>query len=161
MHRHAYQGRKLSREAGPRQALVRGQLTSLVLYEHIDTTLAKAKEVAPALDRLVTIAKRDTLADRRKVRTSMQAELAYQKLMRELLPALADRTSGYTNLVKLPNRRGDNAPMARLSLILAKPAKKTDDEATAVKDETPKTEAKAVKTPAKKPTSKKTAKATK
>lgn len=132
MHRHAYNGRKLSRQAGPRQALVRGQLTSLVLYEHIETTLAKAKEVAPLFDRLVTIAKRDTLAARREVRTTLQAELAYQKLMRELVPAMSDRSSGYTRIVKLGNRRGDNAPLAHMSLVMTKQTK-ADEAETAEK----------------------------
>lgn len=123
MHRHAYQGRKLSRDTGPRRALVRGQLTSLVLYEQIETTLAKAKEVAPQFDRLVTKAKRGTLADWREVRIDIPVELAVQKLKLELVPALEARNSGYTRITKLANRRGDNAPMAKLSLILDKPAK--------------------------------------
>ena len=157
MHRHAYQGRKLSRAAGPRQALVRGQITSLVLYEQIETTLAKAKEIAPQFERMVTKAKTGSLADGRAVRAEIQGELAYQKLVRELVPALKDRSSGYTRITKTGNRRGDNAPMAIVSLLIAKPAKKADDKATAAADDvkvTPKTEKSAdakpkAKTPAK------------
>lgn len=126
MHRHAYNGRKLSREAGPRKALVRGQIVSLILFEKLETTLAKAKETAPEFERLVTKAKRGTLADLRTIRAEIQPELAFQKLTRELVPTMTERTSGYTRIIKTANRRGDNAPMAVLSLILDAPKPKTD-----------------------------------
>jgi len=143
MHRHAYQGRKLSRDAGPRRALVRGQLTSLVLYEKLETTLAKAKEVAPEFDRLVTKAKRGTLADWRAIREVLTTESAVQKLKLELLPGMASRTSGYSRIVKLANRRGDNALMASLSLIVDTPAKGTKAEVAAdAKADEPETKAK-------------------
>ena len=118
MHRHGYQGRKLQLEAGPRRALIRGQLTSLVLHEAITTTEAKAKEVAPQFERLVTHAKKGTLASGRSLRTELLTENAVQKLLIELTPAFAERQGGYTRIVKLENRRGDNAPMARLSLVI-------------------------------------------
>jgi large subunit ribosomal protein L17 len=113
-------------EAGPRRALIRGQLTSLVLHEAITTTEAKAKEVAPKFERLVTYAKKDTLAGGRLLRRELLTELAAQKMLQELAPAFASRQGGYTRIVKLANRLGDNAPMAQLSLILdqaAAPAK--------------------------------------
>jgi large subunit ribosomal protein L17 len=118
MHRHGYQGRKLQLAAGPRRALIRGQLTSLVLHEAITTTEAKAKEVAPRFERLVTYAKRGTLAGGRALRRELLTEASAQKMLIELAPAFADRQGGYTRIVKLGNRRGDNAPMARLSLVL-------------------------------------------
>lgn len=136
MHRHAYVGRKLSRAAGPRTALVRGQITSLVLYEKIETTLAKAKTVAPQFERLITKAKAGTLADQRAVRAEIQGELAYQKLVREILPALGDRTSGYTRITKIANRRGDNAPMAVVSLLLTKKPALANGDSVASKAET-------------------------
>jgi large subunit ribosomal protein L17 len=124
MHRHGYQGRKLQLAAGPRRALVRGQLTSLVLHEAITTTEAKAKEVAPRFERLVTYAKQGTLAGGRAIRRELLTENATQKLLQELTPAFAGRQGGYTRIVKLENRRGDNAPMVQLSLVLdgVKPA---------------------------------------
>lgn len=134
MHRPGYKGRKLSREAGPRRALLRGQITSLVLYESITTTEAKAKEVAPMFERLVTKAKLGTLAGNRDVRKVTLTEPAALKLITELAPAFADRHGGYTRIVKLPNRRGDNAPMAQLSLVLDKsdrPVSPAADEAAA------------------------------
>jgi len=146
MHRHTYTGRKLSRATGPRLALVRGQITSLVLYEQIETTLAKAKEIAPQFERLITRAKGGTLADARAVRAEIQGELAYQKLMRELLPALGDRKSGYTRVIKIGNRRGDNAPMAVVSVLVAKkPAKAKDNKTAAVADKVEATKSAPVK----------------
>lgn len=118
MHRHGYQGRKLQLAAGPRRALIRGQMTSLVLHEAIVTTEAKAKEVAPRFERLVTYAKRDNLASARLLRRQLLTEAASQKMLIELAPAFAERQGGYTRIVKLPNRRGDNAPMVSLSLVL-------------------------------------------
>jgi large subunit ribosomal protein L17 len=131
MHRHDYTGRKLQRAAGPRRALVRGQLTSLTLHEAITTTLPKAKEVAPSFERLVTYAKKGTLAGARSLRRELLTENATQKMLQELLPAFEGRQGGYTRIIKLENRLGDNAPMARLELVLnevkvdAKAASKT------------------------------------
>ncbi len=118
MHRHGYIGRKLQRDAAPRRALIRGQVTSLVLHEAITTTEAKAKEVAPHFERLVTYAKKSTLAGERALRAELLTENAVQKLIQELKPAFAERQGGYTRIIKLGNRRGDNAPMARLALVL-------------------------------------------
>src|SRR4051812_580451 len=118
MHRHGYKGRKLQLAAGPRRALIRGQLTSLVLHEAITTTEAKAKEVAPHFERLVTHAKKGTLAGSRALRRELLTENAVQKLIQELTPAFEVRQGGYTRIIKLGNRRGDNAPMAQLSLVL-------------------------------------------
>ncbi len=118
MHRHSHTGRKLQRATGPRRALVRGQLTSLTLHEAITTTLPKAKEVAPSFERLVTYAKKGTLAGARSLRRELLTENATQKMLQELLPAFEGRQGGYTRIIKLENRVGDNAPMARLELVL-------------------------------------------
>lgn len=152
MHRHTYQGRKLQLEAGPRRALIRGQLTSLVLHEAITTTEAKAKEVAPRFERLVTYAKKGTLAGGRALRRELLTENAAQKMLQELAPAFANRQGGYTRIIKLGNRRGDNAPMARLALVLdgpltaAKPEVKAEEKAAK-----PAAAEKAPKKPAAKP----------
>ena len=136
MHRHGYQGRKLQLAAGPRKALIRGQITSLILHEAITTTEAKAKEVAPRFDRIVTYAKKGTLAGDRSLRKEVFTENAIQKMRQELAPQWAERQGGYTRIIKLGNRRGDNAPMVRLALVMEplateKPAKKAvKEEAT-------------------------------
>jgi large subunit ribosomal protein L17 len=147
MHRHGYIGRKLQLAAGPRRALIRGQVTSLVLHEAITTTEAKAKEVAPQLERLVTYAKQGTLAGGRALHRELLTENAVQKLLQELVPAFEGRQGGYTRIIKLGNRRGDNAPMARLALVLndIKPAAKAPKAAAKApaKATKPKTDTKA------------------
>ena len=135
MHRHGYQGRKLSRQRDQRQALVRGQLISLVLYEQTTTTLAKAKELAPHFDRLVTKAKQDTLAGKRSVHAELTTGAAW-KLLTELVPAFGDRTSGFSRITKIANRRGDNAEMAVISLVLPEKTAGTPAKADATAAET-------------------------
>lgn len=116
MHRHGYKGRKLQLAAGPRRALIRGQVTSLVLHEQITTTVAKAKEIAPQFEKLVTKAKKGDLHNRRQIRTVLLTDKATQKLVEEIAPAFKDRNGGYTRIVKVGNRLGDNAPMATVML---------------------------------------------
>jgi len=152
MHRHGVNQRKLSRQRDQRDLLVRGQITSLILHEAIKTTEAKAKTVAPAFERLVTKAKQADLAGIRAVREVITAENAARKLQLELVPAFAGRSGGYTRIVKLANREGDNAPMVLLSLVLPQtvaPAKQADSEpaAAAAKPEQAKATTKAAKTP--------------
>jgi large subunit ribosomal protein L17 len=128
MHRHSYSGRKLQLAKDQRRALIRGQVTSLVLYEKIRTTEAKAKEIAPYFERMVTKAKSGTLANQRALRAFLLTEASVQKMIQELAPAFAERNGGYTRIIKVENRRGDNAKMAVVSLVLpdkietAKPA---------------------------------------
>lgn len=116
MHRHGYKGRKLQLESGPRRALIRGQVTSLVLHEQITTTEAKAKEIAPYFERLVTKAKKGDLHNRRQIRSFLTTDKATQKLIEEIAPVFKDRNGGYTRVVKLGNRQGDNAKMAAVML---------------------------------------------
>ena len=123
MHRHGYKGRKLQLAAGPRRALVRGQVTSLVLHEQITTTEAKAKEIAPVFERLVTKAKKGDLHNRRQIRTVLMTDKATQTLIDEIAPAFAQRAGGYTRIVKIGNRQGDNAPMAAV-MLTEKPVRK-------------------------------------
>ncbi len=147
--------RKLSLQRDQRTALIRGLVNSLVLHESITTTEAKAKEIAPVFERLVTKAKAGTLHTQRQVRSVLLTENAIQKLFQELTPAFAERNGGYTRIIKVANRRGDNAPMAVVSLVL--PAKKAEKSASAeTAAEAPQTEAKP-KAPAKKPAAKKPA----
>ena len=116
MHRHGYNGRKLQRDAGARRALIRGQVTSLVLHEQITTTEPKAKEIAPYFERLVTKAKKADLHNRRQIRAFLLTDKSTEKLISEIAPAFAKRSGGYTRIVKLGNRQGDNAAMATVML---------------------------------------------
>ncbi|MFI5240231.1 MAG: 50S ribosomal protein L17 [Candidatus Saccharimonadia bacterium] len=132
MHRHAYQGRKLSLERDQRKALLRGLVNSLVLHEQISTTEAKAKEAAPMFERLVTKAKQGDLASMRSIRQVLFTENAVQKLLLELTPAFSERNGGYTRIVKSGTRRGDNADMAILALVLPPKLASVDTTAKAV-----------------------------
>lgn len=144
MHRHfGYKGRKFAREAGPRKALVRNLVSQLILHEEITTTLEKAKEIRPVVERLITRAKKGTLADRRIAGEFLSnKDKSLEKLFVELGPLYQERKGGYTRILKLENRLGDNAKMARIMLLdtekLTKKAmsKETEKKETPVKKET-------------------------
>jgi large subunit ribosomal protein L17 len=117
MHRHGYQGRKLHRERDQREALVKGLADSLVKYESIETTLPKAKEVVPYLEKLITKAKKNDLHNRRQVISGLQTITSAHKLVDEIAPKLKGRDSGHLRLEKTGMRRGDNAQLARVSFV--------------------------------------------
>jgi large subunit ribosomal protein L17 len=144
MHRHGYQGRKLQRAAGPRRALVRGQVTSLVLHEQITTTEAKAKEIAPQFERMVTKAKKGDLNSWRQIRAFLLTDKATEKLVTEIAPVFKKRAGGYTRIVKLGNRLGDNAKMATVVLTEAIPVASAAQTGMKVKKATAKPAAKII-----------------
>jgi large subunit ribosomal protein L17 len=161
MHRHGYQGRKLHRERDQRTALVKGLADSLVKYESIETTLPKAKEVVPYVEKLITKAKKGDLHNRRQVISDLQTIASAHKLVDQIAPKLAGRTSGHLRIEKTRLRRGDNAQLARVSFVddlkeapVAKSAAAATPKAAAVKavatEKTP--EKKAAKPAAKKET---------
>lgn len=118
MHRHQYTGRKLRREAGPIKALLTNLVSQIILNEKIKTTLEKAKEVRPILEKLITKAKKGTLSDRRNVGKFLtNRDKALEKLFAELGPLYTERKGGYTRIIKIPNRFGDNAKMAQIELL--------------------------------------------
>jgi large subunit ribosomal protein L17 len=145
MHRHGYKGRKLHRERDQREALIKGLADSLIKYESIETTLPKAKEVVPYVEKLITKAKRGDLHARRQVISSLHTIATAHKLVDEVAPKLGARSSGHLRIEKTRMRRGDNAQLARVSFV--------DDlkEAPVAKAAKPA----AVKTPAKKAEAKK------
>ena len=155
MHRHGYQGRKLHRERDQRRALVKGLADSLVKYESIETTLPKAKELVPYVEKLITKAKKGDLHNRRQVISKLQTVESAHKLVDEIAPKLQGRESGHVRIQKTKMRRGDNAQLARVSFV--------DDlkEAPVAKPAAAKAEPKkpaAAKAPAKKTAEKKEAK---
>jgi len=116
--------RKLGRTSGARKAMFRSLVTDLFLYERIQTTEAKAKELRSIADKLITLAKRGDLHARRQVSSYVRAEEleegnqdAVQKLFAELAPRFAERQGGYTRIVKIGPRRGDAAPMVLIELV--------------------------------------------
>lgn len=117
MHRHGYQGRKLHRERDQREALIKGLADSLVKYESIETTLPKAKEVVPYIEKLITKAKKGDLHNRRQVLAGLQTVASAHKLVDEIAPKLKGRESGHVRITKTTTRRGDNAQMARVSFV--------------------------------------------
>lgn len=117
MHRHGYQGRKLHRERDQREALIKGLADSLVKYESIETTLPKAKEVVPYIEKLITKAKKGDLHNRRQVISGLQTLESAHKLVDEIAPKLKGRTSGHVRIEKTGLRRGDNAQLARVSFV--------------------------------------------
>ena len=117
MHRHGYQGRKFNRERDQRRALLKGLADSLVKYESIETTLPKAKEVVPYVEKLITKAKKGDLHNRRQVISGLQTVASAHKLVDEIAPKTTGRTSGHLRVEKTRTRRGDNAQLARVSFV--------------------------------------------
>ena len=117
MHRHGYKGRKFHRERDQRRALMKGLADSLVKYETIETTLPKAKEMVPYIEKLITKAKKGDLHNRRQVISGLQTVESAHKLVDEIAPKLGGRNSGHVRVVRTTMRRGDNAQLARVSFV--------------------------------------------
>jgi large subunit ribosomal protein L17 len=115
---HRIGGRKLSRKQGPRLALFKNLTVSVLRYERVRTTEAKAKEVQGRVERMITLAKRNDLTARRAVVAAFPNEpLVVTKLFDEIGPKYADRSSGYTRIVKIGMRKGDAAPIVQIELV--------------------------------------------
>ena len=125
--RHRKGGFKLQRDPSARRALLRGLTTSVILHERIETTVTKAKAVRPQVERIITLAKRDTLHARRQAAAYLYEPRAVQKLFDRIGPRFADRTGGYTRIVRLGPRQGDGAETAILELLGTSLAKKGDE----------------------------------
>ena len=115
---HRVDGRKLGRKMGPRLALYRNLTVSVLRYERVKTTEAKAKEVQGRIERMISLAKRGDLSARRTVISEFPNEpLVVTKLFDEIAPKYADRTSGFTRIVKIGQRPGDAAEVVQLELV--------------------------------------------
>ena len=117
MHRHGYKGRKFGRQKDQRNAMIVSLAESLIIHESIETTLPKAKDVLPYVEKLITKAKKGDLHNRRQVITSLQTRSSANKLFDEIAPKLTGRSSGYLRIEATRNRRGDNAELARISFV--------------------------------------------
>lgn len=121
--------RKLGRRSDQRKALIRDLLTDLIINERITTTEAKAKELKKFADKMVTLGKKNDLSARRRAAQMIRFEAAevdengkttqnaLQKLFDVIAPRFANRNGGYTRVLKLENRQGDNAPMAIIEFV--------------------------------------------
>ncbi|CAN5685849.1 hypothetical protein BH23PAT2_BH23PAT2_04410 [soil metagenome] len=117
MHRHGYKGKKFHRETDQRRALMKGLADSLVKYESIETTLPKAKQLVPYIEKLITKAKVGDLHNRRLIMSRLQTTESAHKLVDEIAPKLGGRVSGHVRVERTIMRRGDNAQLARISFV--------------------------------------------
>lgn len=107
----------LGRKTGPRKALLKNLLNSLILYEKIKTTKVKAKEIKPVMERMVTRAKVDNLHNRREALKKLPTKNAVKKLYEVLGPKYKNRAGGYLRIVKLGERKGDGAPIVIIEFV--------------------------------------------
>lgn len=131
--RHGYANRKLGRTSGHRTALFRNQLASIIQSERIVTTLPKAKELRPQIEKLITLAKNDSVHARRLAFRQVQDNDLIAKLFDKIGPRFSTRPGGYTRIMKLGARRGDAAEMAILELVERTPPEDEKTETTGKK----------------------------
>ena len=132
--RHRKSGRHLNRDSAHRKAMFRNLAVSLIEHEMIRTTVPKAKELRRVAEPLITLAKHDTVANRRLAFRRTGSKAAVGKLFSELGPRYADRPGGYTRIVRAGHRAGDAAPVAVMELV-NRPDRSFDEEP--IEEETP------------------------
>ncbi|MDP8979046.1 MAG: 50S ribosomal protein L17 [Acidobacteriota bacterium] len=115
--RHKRAGYKLKRDVGARKALLRGLVTSIIEHERVITTVPKAKAVKPLVEKMITLAKDDTLHARRQAAAFLNTPASVKKLFDKLGARFGQRNGGYTRIVRLGWRKGDGAEQAMLELV--------------------------------------------
>lgn len=115
--RHSSNVRKFGREKTQRHALMRSLVRNLIRDMRIKTTAAKAKELRPFVEKLVTRAKTATVASRRLLVSNIQGQTEVKKLIEVVAPKYSDRKGGYTRIIKLPNRDLDGSPMSMIEFV--------------------------------------------
>ncbi len=115
--RHGNSGRRLNRSVSHRKAMFANMATSLIEHEQITTTLPKAKEIRPIVEKLVTLGKRGDLHARRQVLATVKNETVVRKLFDTIAPRYAARNGGYLRIMKAGFRHGDNAAMAVIEFV--------------------------------------------
>jgi len=123
--RHQVKGKKLSRDSSQRKALFKNLINALVIHGEIKTTESKAKAIRGLVDKLITKGKRGTFQARRLIGAFLQNKMAVNKIVDELSPTFKNRPGGFTKIVRLGPRRGDDAMMVKLELM-EKPKPKED-----------------------------------
>lgn len=114
--RHRKKGRELSRTSSHKRAMLRNMATSLIQHERIRTTEAKAKELRPVVEKLITLGGVDDVHSRRRARRMIEDRAALQKLFDDVGPRFRERPGGYTRILKLGPRKGDGAELAIIEL---------------------------------------------
>jgi len=122
--RHGNSGRKLNRTSSHRKAMFANMAASLIEHEQIVTTLPKAKDLRPIVEKLVTLGKRGDLHARRQAISALRNENAVRRLFETLAPRYASRNGGYLRIMKAGFRYGDNAPLAVIEFVDRDPAAK-------------------------------------
>lgn len=137
--RHGISGRKFSRPSAHRQAMFANLAKSLIQFEQIKTTVPKAKDLRPIVEKLVTLGKKNTLHARRQLISKLGSNETASKLLDVLAKRYADRAGGYLRIIKAGYRYGDNAPMAYIEFIDRDPAAKPkgEKEASSSEEEMP------------------------
>jgi large subunit ribosomal protein L17 len=115
--RHRKKGKILDRKKAPRELMLRNLASSVIMYEKVTTTKAKAKAIRTLVERCITISKKGDLASRRRLISVLPQKLAVQKAMDVLADRYKDREGGYTRITKLDTRQGDGAEMAQIELV--------------------------------------------
>ena len=115
--RHRKKGKTLDRKKAPREAMFRNLAASLIIYEKVRTTEAKAKAIRPIVEKLITTGKENSLTARRKLLRYLYTENAVKKVLEVLGPKYKERKGGYTRIVKIGPRKGDGARIAQIELI--------------------------------------------
>ena len=138
--RHQRVMKKFGRSMEHRKAMMKNMVTNLILAESITTTLPKAKQARKDAEKMVTLARKGTLAARRLAASRLLQPKAVQKLFDKIVPAMDGRKGGYTRILKVGNRKGDGAEMAILQWVTAPEAK--DAGAPAAEEDAPVAEAK-------------------
>ena len=140
--RHHRVAKKFGRSTAHRKALMKSLVTNLILAESIETTLPKAKQARKDAEKIVTVARKGTLAARRLASARLQQPKAVQKLFDTIVPAMEGRNGGYTRILKLGNRKGDGAPTCLLQWVVLSEPKKDEAPVAEKAAESPATEAK-------------------
>jgi large subunit ribosomal protein L17 len=125
--RHRIGGFKLDRDGSGRRALLRGLTTSIILEDRIKTTVAKAKAVRPKVEKMITLAKRDTLHSRRQAAAFLLSDDAVKKLFDTIGPRFAERPGGYTRIMRVGFRKGDGAEEAIIELLGSEVKKRAEE----------------------------------
>jgi large subunit ribosomal protein L17 len=150
--RHRKAGKKLGRNSSHRRAMFRNMVTSLFKHEQIETTDAKAKQLRPVAEKMITLAKRGDLHARRQVLAYMKDKAVTHRLFEEIKDRYLDRQGGYVRIVKKGTRKGDSAPISVIQLLPAEQDKKKGRKKGATgksKEKTPVQAKKAEKAPSK------------
>src|SRR3954468_5743216 len=127
--RHRFGNAKLKRDVGARNSLLKNLTTSVVLEERVITTIPKAKAIQPLVEKMITLAKRDSLHTRRQAAAFLTTPKSVKKLFETLGSRFGQRAGGYTRITRLGNRKGDGAELAMLELVGSELVKRAADRA--------------------------------